>query len=152
MDTKHLRFVTIFILSTLLLPGFGYAANVPPNVEQLVANAKKSIKTIKMDEFKKMHDKMEFDLIVDVRDPDEYVTGYIPGAINVSRGKLEFGIWQHVGGTTSPKLNTKMALYCGSGSRCALAAKSLKDLGFSNVVAVDMTLADWKKAGYPLQK
>jgi rhodanese-related sulfurtransferase len=47
-------------------------------------------------------------------------------------------------------MDTKITLYCGSGVRCILAAKSLRDLGFTNVVAVDMRLADWAKAGYPL--
>jgi rhodanese-related sulfurtransferase len=45
-----------------------------------------------------------------------------------------------------------MTLYCGSGMRCILAAKSLQDLGFSNVTAADMRIADWAKAGFPLVK
>jgi rhodanese-related sulfurtransferase len=45
-----------------------------------------------------------------------------------------------------------MTLYCGSGARCALATKSLQDLGFSNVTAVDMRIEDWITARYPLVK
>jgi len=144
--------VTILLLTIALLPGLGYSANVPPSVSQLVANAKKAIKTVNMAEFKAMYDKKDVGLLVDVRDPDEYATGHIPGAINVSRGTLEFKLWKHVGGHEKPNLNKKMTLYCGSGSRCALAAKSLMDLGFTNIMAVDMKLADWKKAGYPIMK
>ena len=45
-----------------------------------------------------------------------------------------------------------MTLYCGSGTRCVLAAKSLQDLGFSNVTAADMRIDDWRRAGYPLME
>jgi rhodanese-related sulfurtransferase len=139
----------LLLTLALLLPGLSYSANVPPSVSQLVANAKKAIKTANMAEFKAMYDKKDVGLLVDVRDPDEYAAGHIPGAVNVSRGKLEFKLWKHVGGYEKPDLNKKMMLYCGSGGRCALATKSLMDLGFTNVTAVSMKLADWKKAGYP---
>jgi rhodanese-related sulfurtransferase len=43
-------------------------------------------------------------------------------------------------------------VYCGTSWRSALAAKSLKDLGFTNVRAVDMRMADWLAAGYPVEK
>ena len=141
----------LFLAVTLFLPGMVYSADVPPSVSQLVANAKKVIKTVNMTEFKAMYDKKDVGLLVDVRDPNEYAAGHIPGAINISRGTLEFKLWNHVGGHAKPDLNKKMTLYCGSGGRCSLATKSLMDLGFTNVVAVNMKLADWKKAGYPLE-
>jgi rhodanese-related sulfurtransferase len=49
-------------------------------------------------------------------------------------------------------MSRKMTLYCGSGTRCVLATKSLQDLGFSNVTAADMRIDDWTRAGYPLVK
>ena len=45
-----------------------------------------------------------------------------------------------------------MTLYCATGGRCALAAKSLQDLGFTNATSVDMRFDDWVKAGYPVAK
>jgi rhodanese-related sulfurtransferase len=45
-----------------------------------------------------------------------------------------------------------MTLYCATGGRCALAAKSLQDLGLNNIVSVDMKFEDWAKAGYPVVK
>ena len=142
----------LLISAALLLPGLGFGADIPASVGQLVTNAKKAVKTVNMAEFKAMYDKKDTGLLVDVRDPDEYASGHIPGAVNVSRGTLEFKIWSLIGGTEKPDLNTKMALYCGSGWRCALAAKSLKDLGFTRVTAVNMQLADWKKAGFPFEE
>ena len=151
MKKSNISIITLLLAVALLLPGFSYSANVPPNVRQLVANAKKTIKTVNMAEFKAMYDKKDVGLLIDVRDPNEYAGGHIPGAVNVSRGTLEFKIWKQVGGHEKPDLNKKMMLYCGSGGRCTLATKSLMDMGFTNVTAVSMKLADWKKAGYPFE-
>jgi rhodanese-related sulfurtransferase len=63
---------------------------------------------------------------------------------------IELNIWPYVGFPDSTDLGKRITLYCGSGMRCILAAKSLQDLGFTNAVAVDMRIADWAKAGYPL--
>ena len=91
-------------------------------------------------------------LIVDVREPGEYADGHIPGAISVPRGLIEFRIWPHVGFPNNTDMHKTMTLYCASGARCALAAKSLQDLGFSNVTAADMWIEEWVGAGYPLVK
>ncbi len=120
----------LLITAALFLPNLGYTADFPPSVGRLVATTKTAIKTVNMAEFKAMYDRKDYGLLVDVRDPDEFAAGHIPGSVNVSRGKLEFGIWKHVGGPDTPDYTKKMTLYCASGGRCALAAKSLMDLGF----------------------
>lgn len=89
-------------------------------------------------------------LLIDVREPQEFQAGHLPGAMNLPRGLVELRIWSLVGFPGALDLGRKMTLYCGSGVRCILAAKSLQDLGFTGVVAVDMRLADWAAAGYPL--
>jgi len=43
-------------------------------------------------------------------------------------------------------------LICRSGARTALAAKSLQDMGFQNVISVDGGMLEWEKAGYPTEK
>jgi rhodanese-related sulfurtransferase len=151
MRNSKTSFITLLLTAALLLPGLGYSADYPPSVSQLVADTKKTIKTVDMAGFKAIYDKKDCGLLVDVRDPDEYAAGHIPGAVNVSRGKLEFQIWKHVGGPEKPDLNRKMMLYCASGGRCTLATKSLMDLGFTNVTTVVMKLEDWKKVGYPFE-
>lgn len=152
MKTNKTILATVMLVAgALLLPGIGYSADFPPSVGQKVAETKKAIKTVDMATFKAMYDKKDVGLLVDVRDPDEYAAANIPGSVNVSRGKLEFTIWKHVGGAETPDYNKKMTLHCATGGRCALAAKTLMDLGFKNVTSVDMKLADWQKAGYPLQ-
>lgn len=128
------------------------AQDYPASVGQLVAAAKKQIKTIDMATFKSLFDKNDLGLLVDVREPEEYGEGYIPGAINVPRGWIELRIWAYVGFPDKTDLSKKITLYCGSGVRCILAAKSLQDLGFSDVTAADMRIREWANAGYPLMK
>jgi rhodanese-related sulfurtransferase len=151
MKTSKTFLATLLLTAAVLLPGFGYAADFPPSVGQRVAETKKAIKTVDMATFKAMYDKKDVGMLVDVRDPDEFAAGHVPGAVNVSRGKLEFTIWKQVGGPEKPDYAKRMTLYCATGGRCALATKTLVDLGFTNVTSVDMKLADWQKAGYPLQ-
>ena len=152
MKTRTALVAILLVCTVILIPEVSYSADVPSSVTKLVSDAKKAIKTVNMDEFKNLYDKKALGILIDVRDPNEYASGHIPRAINISRGRIEFDIWKRVGGSQNPDMETKMMLYCGSGGRCALAAKSLTDLGFSNVTAVEMKLADWKKAGYPFGK
>jgi rhodanese-related sulfurtransferase len=138
----------------LLLPGLVTAETskvYPDSVKQLVAQAKKSIKTIDMRRFKAALDAHEYDMIIDVREPGEFAKGYIPGAINIPRGVIEFKIWPYVGYPDKMNSGKKIILYCKTGGRCSLAAKSLQDLGFTNVMSVDMMFKDWLKAGYPVE-
>ena len=134
----------------VLSPGWAAAQSYPSSVKELVARTRAQVRTMDMASFKSTLDKRAAGLIVDVREPGEYASGHVPGAINIPRGLIELNIWPHVGFPDSTDLNRKITLYCGSGVRCILAAKSLQDLGFTNIIAVDMRIADWAKAGYPL--
>jgi rhodanese-related sulfurtransferase len=142
----------LLIVVSLLSTGWAVAQNYPRSVSELVAKTKAQIKMIDMATFKTALYKSDLGLIVDVREPGEYAAGHIPGAINIPRGQIEFRIWPHVGFPDNTNMSRKMTLYCGSGVRCVLATKSLQDLGFSNVTAVDMKIEDWAMAGYPLEK
>jgi rhodanese-related sulfurtransferase len=142
----------LLVSAALLLPGLASAQNYPDSVKQHVAAAKKQVTTINMEQFKAAFDQKKLGLLVDVREPDEFGDGHVPGAINIPRGLIEFNIWSEVGFPDKTDVNKQVTLYCKTGGRCALAAKSLKELGFSNVTAADMKIEDWKKAGYPLAK
>ena len=144
---------TGMLLSSLARAQAGAPAPAfPPSVGQLIAEAKKQVKTITMDEFRVALDRKETGLIIDVREEDEYVNGFVPGAINIPRGVIEFRIWKRVGFPDALEMNKRLTLYCATGGRCALAAKSLQDLGFNNAVSVDMMFADWVNAGHPVTK
>lgn len=147
------------LLALLLLLGFAQPAMVwsapgksfPASVGRLIAETKQSITTVDMTTFKGVLDRKTYDLIIDVREPNEYAGGHIPGAINIPRGVIEFRIWRYIGYPDATDTAKRIFLYCKSGSRCALATRSLKDLGFTRVVAVDMKIKDWVAAGHPLE-
>lgn len=151
-SNRRILAIAFFAAVGLALPGFVLAQNYPPSVSQYVASVKKQIKTINMADFKMAIDRKDVGLLVDVREPGEFADGHIAGAINIPRGLIEFTIWSEVGFPDKTDTARKLTLYCASSGRCALAAKSLQDLGFTNVASVDMKLADWVKAGYPLVK
>jgi len=83
---------------------------------------------------------------VDVRRRDEWDEGYIPGAIHVPRGSLESRIER-----TVPDLERPIVLYCASGERSALAAKTLGELGYTDVVSLAGGFNDWKRNGFPTE-
>ena len=126
------------------------APSYPATINQLVARTKSQIKTVKMPEFKAAFDRKDTGLLIDVRNENEFEDGFVPGAVNVPRGLIEFRIWKLVGFPDKTDMNKKMTLYCATGGRCALATKTLMELGFTNVTSVDMLFADWVKAGYPV--
>jgi molybdopterin/thiamine biosynthesis adenylyltransferase/rhodanese-related sulfurtransferase len=82
--------------------------------------------------------------IVDVREQDEYVQGYIPGATWIPRGFLEMKIEDLVKEKDAP-----IILYCAGGNRSALAAKNLEDLGYTNVTSMAGGFTAWKRSGFP---
>src|SRR5215831_13242628 len=85
--------------------------------------------------------------VIDVRDPDEFRDGYIEGASNISRGFLEFRIGAAVSDPTTP-----VVLYCQTGLRSMLAAKALRDLGYTNVINLQGGYQRWAQSGLPVVK
>jgi len=142
----------IMIGAALSLPPIALAQSYPPVVTQKVQAAQKQVKTIGMEEYRKVIESPGDALIVDVREPHEYAAGHVPGAINIPRGVLEFQIWKQVGFPANAEIDRPVYLQCQSGNRASLAAQSLEELGFTHTTAVVMSLEDWQKAGNPLVK
>jgi rhodanese-related sulfurtransferase len=93
--------------------------------------------------------------IVDVREPDEFADGHIPGAVNIPRGLLEFEVDGHpaVANRTAEALSHRgqpVVLYCLSGGRSALAAEALQRLGFVAPVSLAGGILGWQDAGHPI--
>jgi adenylyltransferase/sulfurtransferase len=82
--------------------------------------------------------------VIDVREPDEHVQGAIPGTIHIARGFLELRVERAV-----PSRDTPVVLYCQSGVRSLLAARSLAELGYLNVRSLAGGFTAWKRAGLP---
>ena len=107
--------------------------------QTLVSEALKEIKTISIDEAHKMVSDNQCNLI-DIRDIRELQKeGQIEGANHIPRGMLEFwldpeSIYFKEG---KLELDKEMVLFCAGGLRSALAAKTLKDMGFKKVSHID---------------
>jgi sulfur-carrier protein adenylyltransferase/sulfurtransferase len=80
--------------------------------------------------------------LLDVREPEEYEQGAVPGAVHLPRGNLEFSIEGRIPDKTAP-----IAVYCAGGVRSAFAAKTLKDLGYTDVVSIIGGFNKWKDEG-----
>jgi len=84
------------------------------------------------------------DLVLDVRDADEYRNGHIPGAVNISRGMLEF---KFSNDPTLENRDMKIVLYCKTSGRAALSAKALKEMGYRNVQSIAGGFDGWQAEG-----
>ncbi|NMT63052.1 rhodanese-like domain-containing protein [Marinobacter orientalis] len=108
----------------------------------LVVQAKQEIHEIPVDQADDAIRKA--DMLVDVRDPDEYRAGHIPGAVNISRGMLEFRF------TSDPALENRdlnIVCYCKTSGRAALGAKALKEMGYLHVTSIAGGFDAWQEAG-----
>ena len=112
---------------------------VMPEFHALVNEAKKEIQEISAQDLKKLQQSGDDLIVIDVREREDAAKGAIPGAVNVPRGVLEHDIDQ----VTTDK-DKKLVLYCGGGSRSALAAASLKKMGFKNVISLAGGYRGWK--------
>jgi len=83
-------------------------------------------------------------VVLDVREPDEYEQGALPGAVHIPRGHLESKIETHVADRSTP-----IVIHCASGVRSAFAAKTLQDLGYTDVVSMSGGFNKWKDEGRP---
>ena len=81
-------------------------------------------------------------LALDVREPDEYEQGALPDALHIARGQLETNIEGRV-----PNHDAPIMIYCAGGTRSAFAAKTLQDLGYTNVVSMIGGFNRWKDEG-----
>jgi molybdopterin/thiamine biosynthesis adenylyltransferase/rhodanese-related sulfurtransferase len=83
-------------------------------------------------------------VFLDVREPDEYSQGTIPGSVHIPRGNLESNVEGRV-----PDHNAEVVIYCAGGVRSAFAAKTLQELGYTDVVSMAGGFNRWKDEGRP---
>lgn len=125
---------------------------MPRTVSDLVAEARAEIREIAPRDY--FSDRANC-VLIDVREPAEFATGRIEGAINIPRGVLEFQVDADpaVANVSDPALSHKeqpLVLYCRTGGRAALAAQSLQRMGFSDVRSIAGGITGWADAGLPI--
>ena len=112
-----------------------------PTPRELLTEAKAAIREVDADE---AHARLGEAVFLDVREPDEYEQGAIPGAVHLPRGHLEFQVEGKL-----PDKSAPVIIYCAGGTRSAFAAKTLGELGYADVVSMAGGFNGWKDAGKP---
>ena len=112
------------------------------NRDQLVALAKSEITEISAQQLKARVDAGDDLSIIDVREREEFVQGHLPAAKFIPRGHLELQIEQFESNRDKP-----LVLYCAGGVRSALAARNLKEMGYTDVISLIGGFNGWKNAG-----
>jgi sulfur-carrier protein adenylyltransferase/sulfurtransferase len=111
------------------------------NFRDLLKAAKEQIREVDTAEADELR-KQPGAVVLDVREPDEYEQGAIPGAVHIPRGNLESSIESRVPDKTAPVI-----IHCASGVRSAFAAKTLAELGYEDAMSVAGGFNKWKDEG-----
>lgn len=113
----------------------------------LVAQAKTSIQEVSLEAAEQAI--RDADLLLDVREADEFAAGHLPGAILMPRGLLEFCL------SSTPAMESrdlKVVLYCKTSGRATLAARAMQEMGYLNVQSIAGGFDAWAGAGKPVAK
>ena len=117
---------------------------MPTTYTDLIADIRKRTKQVSLEEIKRRLEAHEKMTLVDVREKDEWRAGYIPGAVSIPRGFLEIQAEQKL-----PDKNARIVAYCAGGTRSALAAATLQELGYTNVETANPGFVRWKDLELP---
>jgi molybdopterin/thiamine biosynthesis adenylyltransferase/rhodanese-related sulfurtransferase len=112
-----------------------------PSFRELLASTKSQIAEIEPDA---AEERLADATFLDVRELDEYEQGMIPGAVFIPRGHLESQVENKL-----TDRDAEIVIYCAGGTRSAFAAKTLQDLGYTNVISMAGGFGRWKNEGRP---
>ena len=115
------------------------------SAQDLVAAAKRAIREVGIEQAEQAI--RDADVLLDVREADEFAGGHLPGAVLVPRGLLEFKL------SGTPELSSrdlKIVVYCKTSGRAALAAATLHDMGYLHVQSIAGGFDAWQAAGRPV--
>ena len=108
---------------------------------EMLQGAKSRVQEISVPDARALRHTTGDAVFLDVRDPQEYNLGKIPGAVTISRGNLEKNVEGQV-----PRDKT-VVVYCANGNRSAFAAETLKEMGYETVRSLREGFSGWVAAG-----
>jgi len=118
-----------------------------PGFLKVVEAAKQRVHECTVSDVKAKLDRAEPFHFVDVREDNEYAQDHAAGAIHLGKGVIERDIE-----TVIPNKQEPIVLYCGGGYRSVLAADSIRQMGYTNVISMDGGIKAWRQAGFPMEK
>ncbi|HVR69393.1 MAG TPA: molybdopterin-synthase adenylyltransferase MoeB [Vicinamibacteria bacterium] len=107
--------------------------------KEMIRRVKSEIREVSPEEASTRAERAVF---VDVREADEWEKGHVPGALFIPRGFLELRIEEQV-----PDKDREVIVYCAGGTRSALGARALQDLGYRNVSSMSGGFGRWRESG-----
>jgi molybdopterin/thiamine biosynthesis adenylyltransferase/rhodanese-related sulfurtransferase len=113
-----------------------------PTFRDLLSEAKKTIREVDPAAAERAIAERPDTVVLDVREQDEYVQGALPAAVHIPRGHLESQIEGRV-----PDHDAPVVVYCAGGTRSVFAARTLGELGYSDVVSLTGGFNKWKDEG-----
>ncbi len=114
--------------------------------QTLLAGVKQEIREVSVEDVKRLLEARAPVKLLDVRESDEYAGGRLPGALHIPRGYLELRVEGQV------QRDEEVVVYCAGGTRSALAAKTLKELGYERVSSLAGGFNRWSDAALPVEK
>ncbi len=114
-------------------------------IPQIIGEAKSQTTEVTIEAVKKDMDASRNFVLLDVRTSEEFKAGHLPKAVNIPRGTLEFMIGKHY-----PQKDMEIVVYCRTDARAALCAKTLSEMGYTNVKNLKGAFKAWGEAGYPI--
>lgn len=141
--TRTTQIFTLFI-GLFVLFGLSYIVTKTPQHLQ-APNSALMFETVNSSTFEKQNSEQQR-VILDVRTPEEFATGHLPGAKNIDFYSTQFQ-------TTIASLdkNTPYSLYCRSGNRSGQTLELMRSLGFTNVLDLEGGVLSWSQAGRTLE-
>lgn len=117
------------------------------NADAMVEAASVNLESVTVAEFRRMYEEFEPYVLIDVRSEGEFAAGFVPGAVNIPRGSLEFrianeAIWDKEG-LYAPLEEDLIIVMCKVGSRSVLAAQTLNQLGYTNIKYLMGGFTEW---------
>jgi molybdopterin/thiamine biosynthesis adenylyltransferase/rhodanese-related sulfurtransferase len=119
---------------------------MPTTYTDLISDVRKRTRQVSLEDLKRRLESGEKITLLDVREKDEWRGGYIPGAVSLPRGFLEIQAEQKL-----PDKNARIVAYCAGGTRSALAAATLQELGYAHVETANPGFVRWKDLGFPVE-
>src|SRR4029453_9916504 len=113
-------------------------------LRDLMAESRQAVPEWTLDEVRQRTSNGGGYTLIDVREREEYREGLLARALSLPRGFLDMRIEEAV-----PDKNTPLVLYCAGGTRSLLAGRTLKEMGYTNVVSMSGGFGGWKGAGHP---
>jgi rhodanese-related sulfurtransferase len=126
-------------------------------LREMIASARGQVREITPAEACEAINHSELDVILDVRERDEYRHGHVPDAVNIARGVLEMRA-DPASPSADPVLSAnqsgRVLVYCskGPGARSLLAAQTLANMGYEHVEVLGGGLNAWAEAGLPVDR